>query len=121
MFTISSYNGNPFLCGSPLPTSCKKSKLKLIAGSLWITIFVIVDILAFFVLLSLVCVCIKKKKIGIAFQGKNKNKNKKVDVEAVPAEDKEKKLKFMDNGGVTFELNDLLKASAEGLGKGEFI
>ncbi|KAI3895094.1 hypothetical protein MKW92_048078 [Papaver armeniacum] len=118
MFTISSYNGNPFLCGSPMPSSCKKTKLKLIAGSLWITIFVIVDILAFFVLLSLVCVCIKKKKIGKAFQGKNKNK--KVDFEAVPAEDKEKKLKFMDSGGVIFELSDLLKASAEGLGKGNY-
>ncbi|XP_026434578.1 probable leucine-rich repeat receptor-like protein kinase At5g05160 [Papaver somniferum] len=97
----------------------RSNRLKTVqAGSLWITIFVIVDILAFFVLLSLACVCINKKKIGKEFQGKNKNK--KVDAEAVPAEEKEKKLKFMESGGVIFELNDLLKASAEGLGKGNY-
>ncbi|KAF9610318.1 hypothetical protein IFM89_021988 [Coptis chinensis] len=134
----SSFAGNPGLCGLPTlktcgsaysePATANNNKNKTIAGASLISIFVVLDIIGLVIVVLLFYVYYKKAK-------KNKTETKEIKLEEQENEKRNdkighgasrpaargdgRKLTFLD-GVEHFELQDLLKASAEGLGKGNF-
>ncbi|XP_077224934.1 putative inactive receptor kinase At4g23740 [Tasmannia lanceolata] len=136
-FDVSSYMGNPSLCGPPSQTVCpgdpagppiekdKKSK-KILSGSTLVAIFVVVGVIALAIIIFLLYVYYKKTKptkgdelASPVEKKKYKNEVGNGEKKIVAEEEQRGKLTFMVNQG-GFELGDLLKASAEGLGKGNF-
>ncbi|KAL3834732.1 hypothetical protein ACJIZ3_009468 [Penstemon smallii] len=134
-FPESSFIGNIHLCGSPL-TSCsalapesspvaEKSR-KLSSGS----IIAIAVVGAFVMILSLLAIlyfCMKKKKDrdssrvikAKATYGKNENLKSEDFGSGVQGAEKNK-LVFFEGCSFSFDLEDLLRASAEVLGKGSY-
>ncbi|GMJ14315.1 hypothetical protein like AT5G58300 [Hibiscus trionum] len=121
----SAFIGNPLLCNSPLkPCSQSRhatSKNKLSAGSI---IAIVVGGLAFvFLLLVVIFICcLKRKDSGmlkskISGVGKNEKPN---DFGSGVQESEKNKLFFFEGCSYNFDLEDLLKASAEVLGKGSY-
>ncbi|KAL3538626.1 hypothetical protein ACH5RR_001992 [Cinchona calisaya] len=145
-FNKYSYIGNPKLCGPPSNSECNskndtydntnggdnKSKVPF-SSPIWI----VVNIVALVVILFLFIIYFKKYKMlkkrleekhilyGDKFEEKNdhkiniENRGKRV-AEAAAEGEERGKLVFINNQERQFELDDLLKASAEGLGKGNF-
>lgn len=136
-FNSSSYDHNSNLCGPPSSTSCSftspvsNNSGKPSTSGIGV-ILIIINVFGLLVLISL----------SVMFYKKNKQLNRKVieKKEAIPDNDTEKgeeipsemmsyqenrpiheqgKLEFAD-GVPEFELGDLMKASAESLGKGNF-
>lgn len=135
-FPISSFLGNSLLCGSPLPdcsplslppspsslpSTLKNHKKKLSAGV--IAAFVVggISVILLLVLVFLFC-CLKKKKRSSADVVKLKAaSNAKSEDFGSGVQDAEKnKLVFFEGCSYNFDLEDLLRASAEVLGKGSF-
>ncbi|KAL7125133.1 hypothetical protein ABFS83_14G095300 [Erythranthe nasuta] len=147
-FGFSSYLGNENLCGPPTPTLCttlresnsgenpgKKSK----NHELFAAVIVVVDVVVLVVILFLLIIYYKKyKKLKTEIQIRNNNNNNNIplndehgstiiersnDRNALDGGERGK-LVFLENNnsnnGAIFELDDLLKASAEGLGNGNF-
>ncbi|KAF5951901.1 hypothetical protein HYC85_009845 [Camellia sinensis] len=120
----SSFSDNPGLCGPPSPIPCtitnNTPNSTNTHHSHFASIFIVVDIIFLILVVALFIIyCRKSRKM------KKEKKRKLVDQEEEEKVDKnmdieEKgKLKFMDKE-MGFELDDLLTASAEGLGKGNF-
>ncbi|KAG8364133.1 hypothetical protein BUALT_Bualt19G0095100 [Buddleja alternifolia] len=140
-FGYSSYLGNENLCGPPTPTLCntrndvsesngENSGDKSSNSSRFAAILVAVDVIVLVVILFLFIIYYKKYK-NLKKEMKLKNllpKDEEHDsriaertmVKKVPEGDQGKLVFIEGNHGVTFELDDLLRASAEGLGKGNF-
>lgn len=137
-FNISSYFGNKNLCGPP--TTCtaiqdvsesnNKNTDKKNNGSWFTAILIGVDVVVIVVILFLFIIYYKKYK-DLRKEMKSKDilpKDEEHDSRIVERvrekrifEGVKGKLVFVDDDDVTrFELDDLLKASAEGLGKGNF-
>ncbi|XP_073021823.1 pollen receptor-like kinase 4 [Primulina eburnea] len=141
-FNLSSYAGNPNLCGPPTQTFCSTSDN--LSGesksensdannnsdnsSHFVAILVVADVIVLVVFLFLFIIYYKKyKKLKKELKIKNPHKDEEHD-STIIARSLEKKLHegnrgklvFMENDVTRFELDDLLKASAEGLGKGNF-
>ncbi|XP_058092137.1 probable inactive receptor kinase At2g26730 [Magnolia sinica] len=137
-FQESSYSNNPGLCGPPSPAVCKidtvsggpsdkpphKNKSNLTGASL-ISIFVVLDIIALVLVIILFSIYYKKAKS----KKREREVKSKLEKEAkrdrgsggtrVTVIEERGTLSFIGQAG-GFELNDLLKASAEELGKGSF-
>nr|XP_043630075.1 probable leucine-rich repeat receptor-like protein kinase At1g68400 [Erigeron canadensis] len=135
-FNSSSYDHNQLLCGSPSSKPCtltspvndssnssNKSDIRII--------LIIINILGFFVLLMLLMVLFKRTKVlnqkimekKNAVHDNDEEKGQElpsrvIDQQPVSEQDQEK-LVFV-NGEPEFELDSLMKASAESLGKGNF-
>lgn len=139
-FNWSSYVGNPELCGPPSSSDCNSkidtsdnnghNKSKFFKSSKFGPFLLVVDVVALVVLWFLFIIYFKKyKKLKKKLEEKHilvkdEEKDEKIKMEAgekkVAAGEEEKgKLVFM-NEERYFELDDLLKASAEGLGGGNF-
>ncbi|KAL2511896.1 putative inactive receptor kinase [Abeliophyllum distichum] len=134
---LSSFVGNQDLCGAPTPTACSSlndssdppnSNKK---NPFFSSTLVVVDVIVLVVLLIFFIIYYKKYK-NLKKRMKRRN-SVQVDEEkrdaitnnsmenSVPAGEEDRgKLVFFDKNGTHFELEDLLKASAEGLGKGNF-
>ncbi|KAL9174582.1 hypothetical protein ABFS82_02G060800 [Erythranthe guttata] len=136
-FSPSSYAGNEYLCGPPTPTLCRSrndlsDQLKSENSSedsnhnshieaIMIVVNVIVLVVVIFLL---IIYYLKYKKLKKVARPKNISPKDEEDRESDQVVEKGK-LVFMDNNGNInnrgrFELDDLLKASAEGLGRGNF-
>ncbi|OMO66704.1 hypothetical protein CCACVL1_21006 [Corchorus capsularis] len=146
-FPSSSFIGNPLLCGSPLnpcsavssssspssspsyfpnPSSVSHStsKHKLSAGSI-IAIAIGGSAILFLLLVVIFVRCLKKRDSGgggvlkrkIAGSGKGQKPN---DFGSGVQEAEKNKLFFFEGCAYNFDLEDLLKASAEVLGKGSY-
>lgn len=140
-FGISSYLGNENLCGPPTPTLCStrsnlsKSNTESSGGKSnnnerFAAILVVVDVVALVVILFLFIIYYKKyKKLRTEIKGKDLLPRVEEHDSTIVEREMEKKalggergkLVFLENNGIpTLDLDDLLKASAEGLGKGNF-
>lgn len=144
-FVLSSYAGNQGLCGAPTPTACssslndsRDSPNSNNKSSSLSTILIVVVLIVLVVLLIFLIIYYKKyKKLKKQMMRRNSvqvNEEKREAItnnsiaitnnsmeRSVPAgQDDRGKLMFLDKKGTFFELDDLLKASAEGLGKGNF-
>ncbi|KAM7491810.1 hypothetical protein LguiA_034731 [Lonicera macranthoides] len=132
-FPISSFIGNSFLCGPPLnhcsaipPPSVPSPPTKQMLGAGSITAIAVggSSILLLLVLVLLFC-CIKKNgsnEIG-ALKGKASNcgrTEKPQDFGSGVQEAEKNKLVFFEGSSYNFDLEDLLRASAEVLGKGTY-
>uniref|UniRef100_A0A6N2LZM5 Leucine-rich repeat-containing N-terminal plant-type domain-containing protein n=1 Tax=Salix viminalis TaxID=40686 RepID=A0A6N2LZM5_SALVM len=140
-FPNSSFIGNSLLCGSPLnpcsivlppspaytpppATSHKRSsKLKLTMGAI-IAIAVGGSAVLFLVILIILCCCLKKKDnegTGV-LKGKavssGRGEKPKEEFGSGVQEPEKNKLVFFEGCSYNFDLEDLLRASAEVLGKG---
>lgn len=138
-FPTSSFLGNSHLCGKPL-TDCsgmspynpmspqaapahaaksKKVNVHVIVG----VVIGVSSILLFFILILLYCRLKKKDKFGIGVKKKatqnGKNEKSSDFGSGVQAAEKNK-LVFFGGCSYSFDLEDLLRASAEVLGKGSF-
>ncbi|KAK9075403.1 hypothetical protein SSX86_003726 [Deinandra increscens subsp. villosa] len=135
-FPVSSFEGNSFLCGSPL-SQCSsltsdlpsvlvnsKKRKKLGTGAI-----VGIAVGGFFILLLLALIlffcCLKKNKedsVGeLKVQAVTPGKNEKSDDFGSGVQAAEKnKLVFFEGSVYNFDLEDLLRASAEVLGKGSY-
>ncbi|KAK4476891.1 hypothetical protein RD792_016055 [Penstemon davidsonii] len=138
-FGLSSYIGNEKLCGPPTSTYCSirndlsdtnsensNSSDKNDKSSRFAPILVVVDVIVLVVILFLFIIYYKKyQKLKKATKVKNllpndEEKDSKNQNRATEPEEERGKLMFIDSKEARFELDDLLKASAEGLGKGNF-
>ncbi|KAL7582817.1 hypothetical protein Lser_V15G46036 [Lactuca serriola] len=137
-FNSSSYDHNLFLCGPPSSTPCSfTSPATNNSGkpekSGIVVILIIVNILGLLVLLFLLLLFYKKNKQLNQKIIEKKEKDEEKAVEEVEVETSSKMLDRHENGGkedegklefvdgvAEFELGDLMKASAESLGKGNF-
>lgn len=139
-FPVSSFEGNSFLCGPPLSNQCsfiatspdlpsmpvnsKKHKKKLSTGAIVGIVvggFLVLVLLALFLFLC----CLKRKKedaVGeLKVQAVTPGKNEKSDDFGSGVQAAEKnKLVFFEGSVYNFDLEDLLRASAEVLGKGSY-
>ncbi|KAI3705698.1 hypothetical protein L1987_75939 [Smallanthus sonchifolius] len=135
-FPVSSFEGNDFLCGPPLsqcssltsdlpsvPVNTKKQK-KLSTGAI---VGIAIGGFLFFILLALFLFfcCLKQKKqdsVGeLKVQAVTPGKNEKSDDFGSGVQAAEKnKLVFFEASVYNFDLEDLLRASAEVLGKGSY-
>lgn len=141
-FGLSSYQGNANLCGPPTPTLCRDKWQSVSEASsdqssggqshghgLFVAVLVVVDVLVVvIILLLLLTYCKKYNKL-----------RKEMKAKAIPVKDEEHNSAIMeraterrisvgeggnlvfvesDHGTTTFDLDDLFRASAEGLGKG---
>ncbi|KAJ4844167.1 hypothetical protein Tsubulata_022650 [Turnera subulata] len=138
-FSYRSFVGNSFLCGPPLKrcsttsspspspdvspnpptkahsaTSHRKLSLKSIVG-------IVIGGSAVLFLIALVCiVCLLKRKVGGGIRAlKGKNESQNTFGSGVQGAEKNK-LFFFPGSSSHFDLEDLLKASAEVLGKGSY-
>lgn len=135
-FPVSSFEGNSFLCGPPLsqcssltnlpPPSndlhSKKHK-KLSTGA--IVAIAIGGFLVLLLLVLLLCCCLKKKNEDLVselkVQAVTPGKDEKSDDFGSGVQAAEKnKLVFFEGSVYNFDLEDLLRASAEVLGKGSY-
>lgn len=140
-FPISSFMGNSFLCGPPL-NNCSTSapspspsysltgkqnvvhSRKLATGAIIAIAIGGFSVVFLLVLLLLFC-CLKKKdnddvgvlKVKVANGGRS---NKPEDFGSGVQEAEKNKLVFFEGNSYNFNLEDLLRASAEVLGKGAF-
>ncbi|KAK6156904.1 hypothetical protein DH2020_011152 [Rehmannia glutinosa] len=143
-FGFTSYAGNENLCGPPTPILCNaknyvsESNSENLSsksnGSHFIEILVVVNVVVLVVILFLFIIYYKKyKKLKKEMKAKNlwpKDEEhdstiadraiEKKAIEKRTPEVERGKLVFVENNQPRFELDDLLKASAEGLGKGNF-
>lgn len=144
-FDPSSYVGNENLCGPPTPNFCNTSLTRDDSESSslnstgtsqnnnnerYAAILVVVDVVVLVVILFLFIIYYKKyKKLKRGMVGKTPvprdEEHDSTIVERASekrnAEGERGKLVFMEGSGMPmFDLDDLLKASAEGLGKGSF-
>ncbi|KAJ9557608.1 hypothetical protein OSB04_012222 [Centaurea solstitialis] len=138
-FPKSAFSGNPDLCGPPLENkSCIGSKIedssddndKLSGGA--IAGIVIGSLIGLLLLLLILFVLCRKKKRNGEVRSKDVEEVKRVEIEVAAADGgfpavaaavggggKGKKLVFFEKGKMgKFDLDDLLRASAEVLGKG---
>lgn len=131
-----SYSGND-LCGPPSPHVCAASDHSSSDDSSgnekkfrYAFILAIVDVIGLIVIAILFFVYFKKnmrlnkeiRRLNLVQKDEEKDEKKTEDKGKRVADGEEKEraqLTFMD-GAASFELGDLLKASAEGLGKGNF-
>ncbi|KAF5191483.1 Leucine-rich repeat receptor-like protein kinase pxc1, partial [Thalictrum thalictroides] len=136
-FDVSSYLANPGLCGSPLLTKCggrvlisdnapPARKKKKFGGASLVAIFVVLDVIGLAIVVFLFYAYCrrakrqKKEKQAHELELETENTKKDEKLESAPATTEDgKKLTFL-NEVEHFELRDLYKASAEGLGKGNF-
>lgn len=139
-FGISSYFGNENLCGPPTPTRCivkhsvseannDDSGEKRHDNGRFVAILVAVDVVVLIIILFLFIVYYNKyKKLRKEMKGRGEISSSSRDEEQVQAatekrtpEGERGKLVMVESDGTTtFDLDDLLRASAEGLGKGNF-
>ncbi|XP_059650109.1 probable inactive receptor kinase At5g58300 [Cornus florida] len=128
-FNSSSFSGNPGLCGPPSLTACGNSTSENDTSSsngggkpVFSSGLIIINVFAFIVIVLLFTIyCKKSMKLKKKIE-KNRNAQEGVQMDEKKIEEGEEekgKLIFM-GGEERFELDDLLKASAEGLGKGNF-
>ncbi|XP_024022437.1 probable inactive receptor kinase At5g58300 [Morus notabilis] len=143
-FPISSFTGNLMLCGPPLdqcvppspsPSSAnlppeptappkpeKGSKKKLSTGAI-IAISVGSFAVLFLLVLIVVLCCMKKKDSGgsgVAKPKSGRSEPPKEDFGSGVQEAEKNKLVFFEGSSYNFDLEDLLRASAEVLGKGSY-
>ncbi|KAK0580121.1 hypothetical protein LWI29_036688 [Acer saccharum] len=142
-FSSSSFVGNSFLCGPPLqPCSVpspspspfsppavipkkRSPKKKLTLGAI-IAIAVGGSVALLLVALLLVCCCLKKKDNGSNGVSKGKtsgggrSEKPKEEFGSGVQEPEKNKLVFFEGSSYNFDLEDLLRASAEVLGKGSY-
>ncbi|KAK6143716.1 hypothetical protein DH2020_024064 [Rehmannia glutinosa] len=139
-FGLSSYFGNKNLCGPPTPTACSATTnlsepnsqnpgKKSSGNGRFTAILVVVNVIVLVVIMFLFIIYYKKyKKLKTEMKNvlvKYEEHDSKIVDRAMEKTTSEgeirRKLVFVENNGTTnFELDDLLKASAEGLGKGIF-
>ncbi|KAK3444774.1 hypothetical protein EUGRSUZ_A00785 [Eucalyptus grandis] len=137
-FSVSSFLGNPLLCGKPLnlcssispspppspsilpPSPREKSKKKLSLGII-IAIAVGGTLMLSILLLALILCCFKKKQSedgGPSVKGKGVRTDKPEDFSSGVQSAEKNRLVYFEGCSHSFDLEDLLKASAEVLGKG---
>ncbi|CAI9786197.1 unnamed protein product [Fraxinus pennsylvanica] len=136
-FSHSSFVGNQDLCGAPTPTACSSSlndssnpsnsdkKNHTFSATL-----VMVNVIVLVVLLIFFIIYYKYKKLKKQMKRRNSVEvveekrevitNNSMENSVPRGEEDKGKLMFLDKKGTHFELDDLLKASAEGLGNGNF-
>lgn len=146
-FPASSFLGNAFLCGSPLescpgtapspsptpspsmPSKAKKSFWKRIRTVVLIAIAASGGVLLLIlILVLLICIFKRKKDTEPAAASSSKGKaiaggraeNPKEDYSSSVQEAERNKLVFFEGSSYNFDLEDLLRASAEVLGKGSY-
>lgn len=140
-FDLSSYFGNGNLCDSPTPTRCSDEHSASEANSdnsnkkgdnheLFVVILVAADVVVLVVIILLLVTYYKKyKKLRKLMKEKEvTTKDEEHDSMIVERETEKRipegergNLVFVENDGIaTFDLDDLLRASAEGLSKGNF-
>ncbi|KAL6978978.1 hypothetical protein U1Q18_020645 [Sarracenia purpurea var. burkii] len=137
-FPNSSFVGNSFLCGLPLnpcslppPSSFpgkQSSKKKLTRGAI-IAIIIAGSVLILVLLLLVIFLCCLKRKDGggrssvlkgKASSGGRSEKQPKEEFGSGVQEPEKNKLVFFEGCSYNFDLEDLLRASAEVLGKGSY-
>ncbi|XP_058099948.1 leucine-rich repeat receptor-like protein kinase PXC1 [Magnolia sinica] len=147
-FNALSYSNNQNLCGSPSPILCNRHNIYSLygeslssnpptepptkknqgffQGTSLVAILAVFGLLALALVTYFFCVYYKKarsmegvKKSGSEVVRKRKAVEMEKREERVATKEERENLSFMGNIS-GFELNDLLKASAEGLGKGSF-
>ncbi|XP_010043603.2 probable inactive receptor kinase At5g58300 [Eucalyptus grandis] len=137
-FSVSSFLGNPLLCGKPLnlcssispspppspsilpPSPREKSKKKLSLGII-IAIAVGGTLMLSILLLALILCCFKKKQSedgSPSVKGKGVRTDKPEDFSSGVQSAEKNRLVYFEGCSHSFDLEDLLKASAEVLGKG---
>lgn len=133
-FPVSSFSGNSFLCGPPLsqcssstspslPLLPKKHNKKLSIGAI---IAIGIGSFLLIILLAVFLFCFLKKKeedsVGeLTVKAVPPGKNEKSDDFGSGVQAAEKnKLVFFEGSSYNFDLEDLLRASAEVLGKGSY-
>lgn len=136
-FPPSSFEGNLLLCGSPLKNCSLSSPLpspsptsSILPNKKRINIGAIVAIAlggaaVLFLLVLMIVVCCMKKKDGegsaAAVKGKGKRSEQpKEDFGSGVQEPEKNRLVFFEGCSYNFDLEDLLRASAEVLGKGSY-
>ncbi|XP_060216582.1 probable inactive receptor kinase At5g58300 [Lycium barbarum] len=131
-FSNSSFEGNSLLCGLPLnpcspllppapspnipPKRSSKKKLKL---GIIIAIAAGGVMLLFLVVLVL-CLCCRKRKESNVLKRKSSSEKPREEFGSGVQEADRNKLVFFEGCSYNFDLEDLLRASAEVLGKGSF-
>ncbi|KAG1342408.1 putative inactive receptor kinase [Cocos nucifera] len=132
-FNESSYLGNPDLCGEPGPISCQdhqKNKGNLFSSRLILAVFVFLCVtMLIFLARNIYVYCmkpkerevvVKEKSFQLDFSGLDANRENLTSEERREVvKEVTKKITFVRAGG-GFDLDNLLKASADGLGKGSF-
>ncbi|CAN6469489.1 unnamed protein product [Victoria cruziana] len=140
-FPSASFLGNSLLCGLPLlqctttlpppssspppPAAEKTTKRKLSTGVILAIAIGGGSALIFLLLIALLVCCLRRKTYGsggvAATKGKKGGADKPKDEFATAAQEAEKnKLVFFEGCSYNFDLEDLLRASAEVLGKGSY-
>lgn len=145
IFPNSSFLGNPFLCGAPLspclplvpppspspnfspppPKGKRSSKKKLPLGAI-IAIAVGGALILFLIVLIFLLCCLKKKQTNgsSVLKGKSssggRSEKPREEFGSGVQEPEKNKLVFFEGCSYNFDLEDLLRASAEVLGKGSF-
>ncbi|CAK9314632.1 unnamed protein product [Citrullus colocynthis] len=141
-FPNSAFIGNPLLCGSPLkacstvlspaphapssPALSQKQSSKKLKMGVIIAIAVGGFFLLFLVVLFVVLCCLKKKDGGGAgtrkgkVSGGGRSEKPKEEFGSGVQEPEKNKLVFFEGCSFNFDLEDLLRASAEVLGKGSY-
>lgn len=134
---FSSYYGNPELCGAPSPIACKnssenesstvgkKDKDSSFIGVPLIAVFVVLGVIVLALVVLLSVLYYKKSKKFKEMKGKveiKKNNGKNIfgEERSAVAREGRGRLTFIDDDEGGFELVDLFKAPAQGLGKGNF-
>ncbi|XP_071722278.1 probable inactive receptor kinase At5g58300, partial [Rutidosis leptorrhynchoides] len=136
-FPDSSFKGNHLLCGtslvarstspSPEPSASsqirnKTSHNKFLVGYIIGMVIGGLVLLFLLILIAIVC-CIKRKNSNVRVTSKGKSENEKQpnkDFGSGIQEAEKNKLFFFEGCSYSFDLEDLLRASAEVLGKGSF-
>lgn len=134
-FPLSSFEGNRMLCGAPLnhcyeispspspshfiiPRKPGNGSQRLLSTGAIISIALGGSAILFFLLLIVLICCLKRKQ-SEASKGKGTNKEKAKEEFGSGVQEAEKnKLVFFHGCSYNFDLEDLLRASAEVLGKG---
>ncbi|KAG9158433.1 hypothetical protein Leryth_013174 [Lithospermum erythrorhizon] len=136
-FNYSSYIGNNDLCGDPSTTPClilsknDNSSNSKSSSHPWVAILIVINVLAFIILLYLVMFYHQRyknlKKMGQvnnnlvhANEEKQENVSEGKRGNGLVEGENKRKLTFFYENEASFEIDDMLKASAEGLGKGSF-